>query len=141
MPKLTPAQAAAKHAMRLKGSVELMRTGIDNVTVAPGIAAAAKSDKMRQNLIEAIDSGRWARNVAAVPLAEWKDRMKNIGIPRIPAGIDAAEAKMVAFYTELFSYQEGLQTQVGAMPDLTLDDNIQRMVTWVRGMSNFERGT
>jgi len=141
MPKLTPQQAADKHAQRLKGSVELMRNGIDNVTVAPGVQAAAKSDKMRQNLIESIDSGKWARNVAAVPLAEWKDRMKNIGIPRIPAGIDAANTKMVGFYTELFAHQEGLQQQVAAMPDLTLDDNIQRMISWVRGMSNFDRGT
>ncbi len=141
MPKLTPQQAADKHAQRLKGSVELMRMGIDNVTVAPGVQAAAKSDKMRQNLIDAIDSGKWAARVAAVPLAEWKDRMKNIGIPRIPAGIDAANAKMVAFYADLFTHQDTLQQQVSAMPDLTLDDNIQRMITWVRGLSNFDRAT
>jgi len=139
MAKLTPQQAREKHARNLKNSSQDIALGVERVTVAPGVKAAAKAQKMRQNLIQSIDDGTWAKRVASVPLDEWKDKMVNKGIGRISAGIDAAAGKMEDFYGELFPYQDNLKSKVDKMPDLTLDDNINRMTTYVRGMSNFKR--
>jgi len=36
-------------------------------------------------------------------------------------------------------YESGLQKEVETMPDLTLEDSISRMTTWVRGMAKFTR--
>ena len=83
MAKLTPREAQEKHARRLKGATEDIRRGVQKVTEAPGVKAAAKEEKMRANLLAALDSGKWKNRVAAVPLEEWKDKMLNKGVGRI----------------------------------------------------------
>lgn len=139
MPRGTPEQAVQVQAERLKGSLERIRQGVNNVQTAPGVLAAQKQDKMLRNLTEAVTSGVWARNVAAVSLEDWKKSMLDKGVNRIATGIDAAKDKQIKFYTHLFAFQEGLQKKVAAMPDLTLEDNIGRMTAWVRGMSEYQK--
>lgn len=135
--KLTPEEAAVKQATRLKNSTEDIRRGIDRVTEAPGVKAAAKQDKMLANLTQAVQNGKWARNVAAVSLEEWKRKTRDIGVNRIAAGIDGAKEKQVQFYTQLFAYQETVQREIQKMPDITLEDNLNRMVENARRMAQF----
>lgn len=138
MAKLTPAQAREKHARNLKASVPDITIGVNAVTEAPGKKAAAKADKMLRNLTEAVNSGKWAQRVGDVPLEEWKGQMIDKGIPRIAQGIDGSAAKVEAFFAQLFPYQDGLQSKLKGMADMTLEDNINRMTTWVRGMAQFK---
>jgi len=137
--KLTAEQFAEKHARRLKGSTEDIRQGVQRVTVAPTLQAVAKKDKMIQNLTEAVQSGKWERGLKRVSLDEWKEKTLTKGIGRIAAGIDSAHDKMVDFGGQLLDYESGLQKEVETMPDLTLEDSISRMTTWVRGMAKFTR--
>ena len=139
MSRLTPSEAREKHARNLKAAVRDIERGVDRVTEAPGAAAARKQDKMLANVMEAVSSGKWARRVAAVPLEEWKDKMKNKGIGRIASGIDASAAKMEEFYAELFPFQDSLQGKIKGMPDLTLEDSISRASEWMRGMAKFSK--
>jgi hypothetical protein len=139
MSKLTPQQAATKQAERLKTSLDLIRQGVARVTVAPGVKAAQKQDKMLANLTAAVQDGTWAKNVAAVTLEEWKDAMLNKGVGRIATGIDAAHDKQVAFFTDLFAFQDALASKVHAMSDLTLEDNIARATAWMRGMAGYKK--
>jgi len=139
MPKLTPSEATEKHARRLKGATEDIRRGVSRVTEAPGEKAAAKEQKFRQNLLASIDNGKWARRVKSVSLGEWQSLMSEKGIPRIAAGVDASADKIEDFFSQLFAHQEGLERKVSGMSDLTLEDSIARMTTWVRGMSDFQR--
>lgn len=136
--KVTAAEFAEKHARRTKAALEDMRKGIQAVTEAPGKAAAAKQDKMRANLIAAIDSGKWAARVSAVSLDDWKTAMLEKGVARVPAGIDAAKAKTEAFAEQLLAYEETLLTKLNSMPDLTLEDSIARSGFWIREMAKFE---
>jgi hypothetical protein len=94
---------------------------------------------MRQNLLDSIDSGKWKKRVASVSLQDWQTLMLNKGVARISAGVDGAAQKSVDFFAQLFPFQDQLQGQIRTMPDLTLDDNINRMTTFIRGMSNFKR--
>jgi hypothetical protein len=139
MAKLSPKQFQEKHNRRLKGALEDIRTGVDNVTESPTAKAAKKAEKMRANLIEAIDSGKWANRLNAVTLDQWKEKMRDVGVGRISQGIDAASDKVVAFAEELLPFIESRQNEIKKMPDVTLEDNINRMVTFIRGMSKFER--
>lgn len=139
MAKLTPKQAQEKHARRLKGAMEDIVIGVDAVTEAPGKKAAAQADKMLARLTESVRDGTWARRVGAVPLEEWKSKMKTKGIPRIAAGVDAAAAKTEDFFAQLFPFQDSLKNKLAGMPDLTLEDSISRMTTWVRGMAGFSK--
>ncbi len=139
MSKLTPQQAQDKLARRLKGATEDIRQGVARVTTAPGIQAAAKTDKMRQNILAAIDSGKWAERTKSVTVEDWKSKMSDKGIPRIAAGIDAAKDKTIDFFSQLLPFQDNLASKVNSMPDLTLEDNLNRMTTFVRGMAQFRR--
>jgi len=139
MTKLTPNEVALKHARRLKAATEDIRTGVERVTEAPGVKAASKAAKMKQNLVAAIDSGKWGKRVSSVTLDEWKSKMIDKGLGRIAAGVDASIPKTTDFHSQLQSHQAGIDSQLAKMPDLTLEDNIQRMVQQVRGMKKFTR--
>ncbi|MDD5540400.1 MAG: hypothetical protein PHG61_06900 [Candidatus Marinimicrobia bacterium] len=94
---------------------------------------------MLQNLTAAVQSGKWAARLRSVSLEDWKSRTINKGIGRIAAGIDEAYGKQVAFANELLPFQENLANKVAAMPDLTLEDSINRATAWIRGMATFKR--
>ena len=137
-PRVNAAEFVEKHNRRTKAALQDMREGVSRVTEAPGVAAAGKADKMRANLLEALDNGKWQRRVAAVSLEDWKKAMIEKGVNRVAAGVDASAGKTRQFAEQLLSHQSGLMTEVEDMPDLTLEDSIARMTTWVRGMSKFE---
>lgn len=139
MARVTPEEYQEKHARRLKGATEDIRRGVERLTENPAAKAAAKQDKMRNNLMSAIDSGKWKRGLGRVTLDSWKSDMINKGVGRIAAGIDGAKDKVISFASELLPHIDKVKTEVDKMPDVTLDDNINRMTTFIRGMAKFKR--
>jgi len=137
--KVSPEEFAEKHARRLKASIEDVRTGVEKVTEAPTLKAANKQTKMLQNLQQSVSSGKWAAGLKRVSLEEWKQKTIDKGLGRIAAGVDEAHDKMVTFGTQLLAYESGLKDQVDKMPDLTIEDSINRATSWIRGMAKFER--
>jgi len=141
MAKLTPAEFQEKHARRLKASVEDVRRGIDRVTESPTAKAASKQDKMLTNLTASVNSGKWAAGLKRVSLEDWKKKTRDVGVNRIAAGIDAASSKVVAFAEDLLPHIDRGQEKIKGMSDVTLDDNINRMTTFIRHMSEMKRTT
>lgn len=139
MARVTPEEFQEKHARRLKGAAEDMRRGVERVVEAPTLKAAAKKDKMRSGIVAALDSGKWERGLKRVSLDEWKGKMINKGVGRVAAGIDDAATKVVSFAQQLLPYVDAGQATVKKMPDLSLEDNINRMTTFIRHMSKFKR--
>ena len=139
MAKLTPIEFQEKHARRLSASIEDVRKGIDRVTVNPCELAAAKQEKMKANLNAAIDDGRWAAGLSRVSLVEWKDKAKNVGANRISSGINAAKPKVIAFAEQLLPHIDAGTEKLKTMPDITLEDNIGRMTSFIRHMADFKR--
>ena len=139
MAKLTASEFQEKHARRLKAAVEDVRKGIDRVTESPTEKAAAKQDKMLTNLTASVNSGKWAAGLKRVSLEDWKRQTRDVGVNRIAAGIDAAKAKVITFAEELLPHIDRGREKIKAMPDVTLDDNINRMVAFTRHMSELKR--
>ena len=141
MPKIriTAEEFTEKHARRLKGSIDDIRSGVQKVTESPTAKAAAKQDKMLQNLTAAVTSGKWSSRLKAVDLETWKSKVIDKGLNRIASGIDGAHDKVVAFASQLLPYEASLQDSIAKMPDLTLEDSVNRATTWIRGMSKFTR--
>lgn len=139
MSKLTPEQYQEKHARRLTAASEDVRQGIARVTENPCALAAKKQDKMLQNLTAAVQSGKWAAGLNRVTLEQWKERATNVGVARIASGIAAAKTKVIAFAEQLLPHIDAGQSKIKTMPDITLEDNIARMVSFTRHMSNFKR--
>ena len=94
---------------------------------------------MRTNLLAKIDDGTVERRLKEVTLDDWKQKASTTGVNRIAEGIDGAHNKQVAFYSKLFPAQDALIQQIDKMPDTSLEDNINRMTTFIRGMSKFRK--
>jgi len=137
--KLTATEFQEKHARRLKAAVEDVRKGIDRVTENPCEKAAAKQDKMLTNLTAAVSSGKWAAGLKRVSLENWKSKARDIGVNRIAAGIDGAKEKVVSFAEVLLPHIDRGQEKIKAMPDVTLDDSINKMTTFCRHMATMKR--
>ena len=139
MAKLTPEQFAEKHNRRTKAALEDMRAGVQGVTEAPTAKAAAKQEKMRQRLLEALESGKWANGLKRVSLEEWKQKMLELGLNRVATGLDANKKKVEEFAAQLLPHIEEGQKLIEKMPDVTLEDSINRMTAFTRHMSKFKR--
>jgi hypothetical protein len=139
MATMTAQEFREKHARRLKAATEDMRKGIDAVTVNPCELAAAKQDKMIANLTKSVNDGTWKRGLLRVSLEQWKTKARDVGVNRVAAGIDAAAAKVESFASDLLPHIAAGQAKLKSMPDITLDDNINRMTSFVRHMSTFKR--
>lgn len=139
MARITPEEAAEKLARRLKGATADIERGVRNVSVSPTAAAAAKKEKWLAGITEAANNGKWEARLRAVTKEDWQTKMLSKGIPRIAAGIDAAKDKVTEFYSQLFPFQDRLVAKIKQMPDTTLEDSINRMGEFARGMANFQR--
>jgi len=133
--KVTTDEFVEKWKRRMKGATEDIRRGVEKVTEAPSKKAVEKQEKMLKNLIEAIQSGRWAGELEKYGLDDWKRDIVRKGIPRISAGVDEATDKMAEFADWLGKRLDEIKRKVDAMPDETLEDNINRMVTQIREMA------
>lgn len=139
MAKLTPEQFAEKHNRRTKAALDDMRAGVETVDEAPTAKAAAKQEKMRQRLLEALESGKWANGLKRVSLEDWKQKMIDLGLNRVASGLDANKKKVEEFASQLLPHIEAGQNRIEKMPDVTLEDSINRMTAFIRHMSKFQR--
>lgn len=139
MARLTAIEFQEKHARRLSAAVEDVRKGIDKVTVNPCEQAAAKQDKMLTNLTASITDGRWAAGLKRVSLEDWKKKAKDVGVGRISSGITAAKEKVIAFAEQLLPHIDAGVAKIKGMSDISLEDNINRMTTFIRHMAGFKR--
>lgn len=139
MAKLSPQEFAEKWARRLSAAAPDIQKGVQRVDQSPTEKAAGKKDKMLQNLTQAVQSGKWEAGLRRVSLNDWKTALINKGIPRITQGVQGAQSDVADFAGQLLSYQDQIKSEIERMPDLTLEDSINRMTTWVRKMSQFKR--
>jgi hypothetical protein len=138
MARVTATQAADKLIKRLTQATADVTAGVEQVTVAPGLAAAEAADLMLIRLTESITSGRWAQAVGSVTLQEWRTAMLKKGVPRIAAGIQASKGKLEKFYAQLLPAVDSAVATIDAMPRTTLEDRINRSSQFQRIMSEFK---
>lgn len=138
MAKKTPQQIADKWKRNTQGSGQAYREGVMAVTESPTAKAAAKADKMLANLTKAVQGGKWAAGLNSVSMQEWKDKTINKGLPRINAGVEASAPKFAKFAAQLNSHQDQIKAELESMPDLTLEDNLNRMLHNARKMAEFQ---
>jgi hypothetical protein len=137
MAKITGSEYAEKWARRLSGAVEDIRKGVESVTEAPGKKAAERKAKWIAKMTDASVQNKWATNVGAVTLDQWKRATAEIGVGRIAAGATASVDKMAKFGEQLISYQTANMGKIKSMPDVTLSDSKARMDAWFDIMSKF----
>ena len=65
--------------------------------------------------------------------------MTEKGVPRISGGIDGAKDKVIAFAKDLLPHVDTGVAKIKALPDLTIDDSINRAATFIRHMADFKK--
>jgi hypothetical protein len=135
MAKVTAAQWLDKWSRRLNAAGPDITAGVDRVQTAPGVTAAAAADRMLAGVTAAIQNGTWQNNVSKVTLQQWKDSMKNKALNRISAGTQAAVANKQGNVAAMLSAVDAAVAATNAIPRGSLEQNIQRSVTFQREMA------
>ena len=139
MVKLSASEIAEKWRRHAEGAVADYKKGMEKVTESPTEKAANKKEKMRTNLLKAIDEGKWEKGLRAISLEEWKKITAEKGSANYGTGVRLSEGKMADFMAEVLPHIESGQRVIDAMPDITLDDSKARAVAWIDHMSKFKR--
>lgn len=134
MTNQTPDQIAAKWAQNLGASTDRIKQGVESVTQAPGLAAAAQKSTWVQNTTSSAD--KWASNTAKVTVGEWQAAMIDKGLGRISQGAQSAQPKFNAFMGRLLPHIDSVKRQLPARGNL--EANIARSTAFIRGMAKFQ---
>lgn len=136
--RATPESAKQKWVNRSTAASAELQAGVDRVTKSPGQAAVEKRDKWRANVAQAED--KWVRNTGRVSTEEWKQAMRDVGIPRHAQGVQAKQGKYEAFANEFFPHlARGVET-VERMPDTTFEQRVQKSIAMMQHNRQFKRG-
>ena len=140
MARVNAQQYADLWSKRLIGSQDRIRQGIEQTSENPATKAVQAEAKFRQNLNQAIDEGRWADSLNKVTLQDWKSAALDKGLPRLSGGVQqavnsGAQRKMAE---RLLQAVDSSVSSIEGMPSTTLEDNIQRMTSFVREMSKYK---
>lgn len=135
--RFTPSEIRERWSSSLKASTEKIRQGVMKVEEAPSARAIKAKDVMLANLTEAIRTGRWERQLSKVTLEDYKRLMMEVGVNRIPSGVDANAGKFEDFASKLIPAVNAALAEVNKIKPVTLDDSIRRMETFVRKMAQF----
>lgn len=131
---LSPSQISDKWNRRMKNSISDIQAGIDSVSESPMEKAAEKSEKMLQNLTNAVQSGKWANGLRKVSLAEWKQKSKEKVAQRLASGVDNAMSKRREFDQYLVNTLNAKLSEINDMPDMTLEDSVNRVRAMMQHM-------
>lgn len=137
MARVTAEQATAKWVQRLSAAGQQITDGVNGVTVAPGVKAAASKELWAQRVAQAKD--KWAAQVGKVSLSEWQHAMITVGIPRIATGAQAKQGKMQAFMQTFLPYLDQGVAKVNAMPKGDINASIARAVAMIQHNAAFKR--
>lgn len=132
---LTPDKISEKWGRRLKGAVSDIQSGIDNVQESPAQKAVQKKEKFRAKLMSSIDDGTWEAGLNKVTLPKWKETTKKKVGERLASGVDGAMDKRKDYDKWLAGRLNEVLPTINEMPDLTLEDSVNRVRALMEHMS------
>lgn len=121
-----PTAIATKWETAMQGAGPAYIAGIDGVTEAPGVKAAAASAKYLAGVQANVN--KFERNSLAVDLGTWKSAAKNKGAQRLGTGATEAKAKFGAFTQAFFTYLKNGQATINNMPTVTYEQRKQKAI-------------
>jgi hypothetical protein len=132
---LSATQISAKWLTNFGNATTSMTDGVNAVTTAPGVAAAAAVTLWMQRL--QASQAKWVAKVSAVSLPDWKNAMITLGIPRAQQGAVAKQARYTTFITNYSSFLNSAVPSIKAMPKGTLSQSIARASAMITASYNW----
>lgn len=128
--------AAAAWQAGMNNAATKIKSGVMAVTVAPGVKAAAQQQKLLTNFQNAVNSGKWARNVQATTLQSWQASMTGKGLQNMANGVNAAQGKVLNVMQQLLPQTAAISAKIQQMPSATPQDMQNRMIANMQAMMN-----
>ena len=130
----TAQQIVDKWVRNMGNSVPDYVNGVEAVTEAPGLKAAASADKWLAGIQEAHRTRRFQEGVGAISLSSWKRNTAEKGAQRLASGAEAARSKMLATTTKLMVNVAEVKGIIDTMPDNTFEQRLARSQRWAQEM-------
>jgi len=105
---MSTAQIVSKWKAGLSNASQAYVAGTGAVTSSPMAAAAAQAPKAAQNYANAVNSGRWAASLTAVPLSYWKNQC-SIASQKLGVGAQKGEQKYAAGMQRTQAARDGMR--------------------------------
>ena len=137
MAMASPQNAATNWARGMANSTEKIKQGVMGGTESPTAKAAARADAYLAGVQRAVSERRYQAALEAVSTEQWKQAMLNKGVNRIAGGAEAAKGDFANFMGEFLPFVA--QVVQGLPPRGTTEQNIERAVQTMRGISRFRR--
>lgn len=106
---------------------EKYKEGIDGVTTHPGQLAAQQQEKMKSNVVAAIESGLWAQRVQRGTVGDWKTRTKAKGASRLSTGAQASMDKYTEAANKMAPVWEQIKVECQSMPSNTMAEKLAKV--------------
>ena len=135
MARVTADEYAEKWARRLSGATQDIKKGIEKVKTSPTAKAADKAELALRKIMEAFNNGTWAAQLRKVSLESWRESAIGKGLDRIAKGVTDATPGQKVMAQKLLAAVDASVAEAEKTPRGSLEDNIGRMVTFVRGMA------
>jgi hypothetical protein len=132
---ISPDQLTKNWQQGMTNNVKKIQDAVGRVTENPAQKAMAAKDKWVQGVQRAANEGRFEAGLSNVTLQDWKNNtIQKIG-ERMQGGVTAAGPKFQKFASYLISTVNAAKSVVDAMPNMTLNDSIQRAAAFMTYMS------
>jgi hypothetical protein len=128
---------AARWSQNTQAATQRYSDGVQATQKDQAGLAIAAGPKYLQNVTQAFNSGKWANGLRRVGTQGWK-AATIAKAANFATGVGASEAKVASAFTPLLAYEQTLQNQVQSMPNVTLQDAINRATAWINGMARYQ---
>lgn len=132
-------QVADKWTQRTSAAAADYAAGVANTDKDPTALAIAAGPRLLANFTQAFNSGKWANGLRKAGKAGWQHAVATKGEANFATGVNAAKDKVAEAFAPLLAFESSLLQRVSAMPAVTDNDREQRMLTWVRGMRQYNK--
>lgn len=119
-----PTAVAQKWHTNFSASAPSITAGVNAVTVAPGVKAAAAKALWLARVTASVD--KYARNVSAISLGTWQQAMLTTGLQRLQTGATAGQPKVANFMSQFLPYLDAHKSVIDAMDKSSIGAAIQK---------------
>lgn len=124
MPRMSPAELAAKWARNFGGSSEQYKAGIARVQGNPAQKAIAAQDRLLANFTAAVVDGKWANGLSKVTEAGWKQAATEKGAPALATAARVAQDKVQRAEQVMGPIRDGIVASLPARGGI--EENLNR---------------
>lgn len=132
-----PQKTQEKQIRRAQAATQDFIDGVQATTKNPMERAIAKREKMKIAWLQAIDSGKWAENLGAVTVGEWKEITSKKGGARYAEGVGAAANKILQFHQQFSQFLASHMQKINSLPDTTAAERLNKMMENAKGIATF----